>query len=70
MGFTPLSVEEKEQLEEWARATNSPYTEMVLRLMEENDFHIERFMRYQILETELLDFLVQQKMEEKGWSWQ
>jgi hypothetical protein len=69
LGFIPLSIEERDRLTEWAGAVNSPYSDMVLRLLRENAFHIERFVAYQIIEKDVLDSIVQQKMEEKGWSW-
>lgn len=69
LGFVPLSGNEQNSLKEWATAVNSPYTDLVLRLIMENEYHVRRYMAYQIIEQEVLDLIVEQKMDEKGWSW-
>ena len=69
MGFAPLSGSEQEDLKDWAIAVNSPYGNLVLRLIMENEYHVKRYMAYQIIEQEVLDLIVEQKMDEKGWSW-
>lgn len=70
LDFNPLSGEEQRHLKEWAEAIRVHYySDLVLRLILENEYHVKRYMAYQIIEQEVLDLIVQQKMEEKGWSW-
>lgn len=69
LGFSPLSQQERKMLKEWALAVNSPYSDMIVRLLDENEYHSQRFIAYQIIEQDVLDMIVRHKIEEKGWSW-
>jgi len=53
----------------WATETDFPYSELVIRMVQENEWFSERLWKYSIIGEDALDILVDVATEEHNIAW-
>ena len=69
LGFNPLSMMEKLELLAWAERSTEPFSDVVVRMVMENNWFAERLWKYSIIGEDALDILLEEATEEHNIAW-